>query len=202
MNPLRRELEIVAAWIEPGARVLDLGCGDGLLLDYLVRNKGVAAYGLELDPAKVSRCMERGVNVVHADLDKGIRDFRKDSFDHVILSQALQAVHYPDKLLEEVLRVGQEGIITFPNIGYWRMRLQFMFRGRMPRGPALPYAWYSTPNIRLCTVRDFEHLCSTLGVRIVERRLLDRAHHSHAIMNLAPNLFGEIALYRIRREVT
>lgn len=199
MNPLRRELEIVASSVHEGARVLDLGCGDGALLDYLVRQKGVTAYGLEIDARKVTRCMQRGVNVVCADLDEGLSDFHRDSFDYVILSQTIQAVRYPDKLLEDVLRVGRQGIISFPNFGYWRLRLQLLFRGRMPRSPTLPNAWYNNQNIHLCTLRDFERLCSTLGIRILEQRLLDRAHRSHSFINIAPNLLGEIAIYRFDR---
>ncbi|WP_425307179.1 methionine biosynthesis protein MetW [Halorhodospira halophila] len=199
MNPLRRELEIVADWIEPGSRVLDLGCGDGTLLHYLVQRKGVTAYGLEIDPRKVTRCMDRGVNVVRADLDEGLDDFHRDSFDHVIMSQTVQAVRYPDKLLEDMLRVGRHGIVTFPNIGYWRLRMQLLLKGRMPRSPALPNAWYNSPNIHLCTVRDFERLCATMGVQIRERRLLDRAHRSTPFIDLAPNLLGEVAIYRFVR---
>lgn len=199
MNPLRRELEIVAAGIEEGSRVLDLGCGDGTLLSYLVSQKNVTAYGLERDPRKVTRCMERGVNVVRADLDEGLADFHRDSFDYVILSQTIQAVRYPDKLLEDVLRVGRVGVVSFPNFGYWRLRLQLLFRGRMPRSPTLPNAWYNNQNIHLCTLRDFERLCATLGIRILECRLLDRAHRSHAVISAAPNLLGEIAIYRFDR---
>jgi len=199
VNPLRRELEIVAEWVEPGSRVLDLGCGDGTLLQYLIERKGVTAYGLEHDPRKVTGCMARGVNVVRADLDDGLSDFHRDSFDHVIMSQTIQAVRYPDKLLEDMLRVAHHGIVTFPNIGYWRLRVQLLLQGRMPRSPALPNAWYNSPNIHLCTVRDFERLCASMGVQIRERRLLDRAHRSTPVIDLAPNLLGEIAIYRFVR---
>jgi methionine biosynthesis protein MetW len=199
MNPLRRELEIVADWIEPGSRVLDLGCGDGTLLQYLAQRKGVTAYGLELDPRKVTRCMDRGVNVVRADLDEGLADFHRDSFDHVIMSQTIQAVRYPDRLLEDLLRVGRYGIVTFPNIGYWRLRMQLLLSGRMPRSPSLPNAWYNSPNIHLCTIRDFERLCLSMGIEILERRTLDRAHRSNPLLKLSPNLLAEVAIYRFVR---
>ena len=199
MNPLRRELEIVADWIEPKSRVLDLGCGNGTLLQYLVKRKGVTAYGLEIDPHKVTRCMDRGVNVVRADLDEGLADFHRDGFDHVIMSQTIQAIRYPDKLLEDLLRVGRHGIVTFPNIGYWRLRMQLLLRGQMPRSPALPNAWYNSPNIHLCTIRDFERLCSSMGIEILERRTLDRAHRSNPLLNLSPNLLAEVAIYRFVR---
>lgn len=197
---LRADQEIICDWITPGSRVLDLGCGDGALLHHLIRDHQVSGYGLELDDNKVLSCLENGIDVIQSDLDQGLSEyFDDDSFDYVIMSLTLQAMNYPDRLLEEMLRVGKQGIITFPNFGHWRNRTQLMFGGQMPVTKALPNHWYNTPNIHLCTVNDFEQLCHQKGIRILERTVVDRQHRQPALLKLAPNLLGEIALYRFER---
>ena len=197
MSALRPDLALIADWIKPGARVLDLGCGDGALLDHLARERGACGYGLEIDPANVAACVARGVNVIQADLDDGLRDFETASFDYVLLTQTLQALQRPDEAIEEILRVGRTAIVTFPNFGHWRVRMALM-NGRMPVTKTLPSAWYDTPNIHLCTVADFEALCVTRGWHVHERRLLNRAHREGWTIRLAPSLFAEIALYQLR----
>lgn len=199
MSGLRADLAIISQWIEPGSRVLDLGCGDGALLKYLQEERGVSGYGLEIDPANVVACIRNGVDVIQTDLDAGLNDFDPDSFDYVVMTQTLQAVSYPHRLISEMLRIGRQGIVTFPNFGYWRVRLQLALKGRMPMSGALPHKWYDTPNIRLCTLRDFEALCKQQGIHILERRVLDHAHHEQAFSRLLPNLLGEIAMYRFER---
>ena len=195
---LRPELRTIADWIAGGSRVLDLGCGDGTLLAYLRDTRQVQGYGLEIDQANIVKSLDNGIYVIQTDLDAGLNEFESGTFDYVVMSQTLQAVRYPDRLLEEMLRVGREGIITFPNFGYWRNRLQLL-GGRMPVTPCLPHSWYNTPNIHLCTLSDFEDLCREKQFRILERTVVDRAHRSSLPMRLLPNLMGEVALYRIRR---
>lgn len=200
MNALRPDLAIISEWIQPGSRVLDLGCGDGTLLDHLRRTRNVDGYGLEIDPDNVVSCIQRGVNVIQSDLDAGLTDyFDDDSFDYVVMTQTIQAVHYPSRLLSEMLRVGREGIVTFPNFGHWSSRIQLGLGGRMPQSRALPNEWYDTPNIHLCTLKDFEALCHHLEIDILQRNVVDTEHRSSIGMRLLPNLLGEIALYRFRR---
>lgn len=196
---LRADLAIISQWIAPGSRVLDLGCGDGTLLKYLQEHRDVSGYGLEIDPANVVACIRNKVDVIQTDLDAGLSDFDPDSFDYVVMSQTLQAVSYPHRLVCEMLRIGRQGIVTFPNFGYWRVRLQLGLKGRMPVSNALPHAWYDTPNIRLCTLRDFEALCREQNIRILERHVLDHAHHERAFSRWLPNLLGEVAMYRFER---
>ncbi|MBI3345481.1 MAG: methionine biosynthesis protein MetW [Gammaproteobacteria bacterium] len=196
---LRPDLEIISEWIAPDSRVLDLGCGDGSLLAYLHASRRVNGYGLEIDEDKILKCIESGVNVIQTDLDAGLSDFDADSFDYVVLSQTLQAVFYPERLLDEMLRVGREGIVSFPNFGYWPNRLQILFGGHMPVSRNLPNDWYSTPNIHLCTLKDFERLCAKKGIIILQRTVVDQAHRTNWWMRLLPNLLGEIALYRFQR---
>lgn len=196
---MRDDLRLISDWVPRGATVLDLGCGDGALLAHLQRDKAVIGYGLEIDQQNLVACFENGVNVIEQDLDKGLGNFQSERFDYVVMTQALQAVLRPDSILAEMLRVGREAIITFPNFGHWRVRAYLGFKGRMPVSSALPYEWYNTPNIHLCTVRDFENHCHANGIRIIEREVVNRHHRSGALTRLLPNLFGEIAVYRVTR---
>jgi len=200
MSELRPDLAIISQWIKPGSRVLDLGCGDGKLLQHLRHERQVDGYGLEIDPENVVACVERGISVIQSDLDAGLSDYFDDnSFDYVVMTQTLQAMHYPSRLLNEMLRVGREGIVTFPNFGHWRSRMQIALGGHMPVSRALPNEWYDTPNIHLCTLKDFEQLCHKLDIGILQRNVVDTAHRSNIGMKLLPNLLGEIALYRFHR---
>ncbi|AQZ32018.1 methionine biosynthesis protein MetW [Pseudomonas sp. LPH1] len=196
---MRADLDIIQEWIAPGSRVLDLGCGDGELLAWLRDNKQVAGYGLEIDPDKIALCIERGVNVIEQNLDLGLGlgNFASNSFDVVVMTQSLQALHYPDKVLAEMLRVGKTCIITFPNFGHWRCRWYLTTKGRMPVSDFLPYTWYNTPNIHFCTFEDFERLCHAQGARVEERLAVDRDHRHGLASRIWPNLLGEIGIYRI-----
>ena len=188
------EDETILRWVGSGARVLDLGCGDGSLLNKLWEAKQAPGYGVEIDDAHVVQCLKNDVNVLQMDLEDGLSAFRDDSFDCVILSETLQAIRNTEQLLREMLRVGHEAIVSFPNFGHWRARMQVSL-GRMPVSKALPYQWYDTPNVHLCTVRDFEDLCRRLGVRILERLVL----HDARAVTLLPNLLGSVAVFRLGR---
>ncbi len=196
---LRPEIKAIIKWIKPNSRVLDLGCGDGSLLKYLQDNLNVTGYGLEINNDNIVKCIKNGVNVIQTNLDAGLSDFDNNSFDYVIMTQTLQAIQHPDKLLDEMLRIGREGIVTFPNFGYWSCRLQIMF-GRMPVTPSLSHQWYNTPNIHLCTLSNFEDLCQEKSIKILHRTVVDNQHINHFLINLFPNLMGQIALYRIQRQ--
>lgn len=195
----RPDLSIIADWIRPGSRVLDLGCGDGTLLAWLAETKQASGYGIEIDDDDITECIRNGINVIHMDLNEGLSEFDDDSFDYVVLSLTLQAMRRPDRILREMMRVGTEGIVTFPNFGHWLNRLQITFGGRMPLTRVLPEPWYQTPNIHLCTLRDFEQLCHAKGIEILQRKVVNSAHRTGPLMHLLPNLFAEIALYRFRR---
>ncbi len=195
---LRPDLALISEWIKPGSRILDLGCGDGTLLAHLARTRQVRGYGLEIDPDNIARCLDAGVNVIHADVDDGLTDFGDHSFDYVVMTQALQATQRPDQVVSEILRVGRTGIVTFPNFGHWQVRAALL-RGRMPATPALPDTWYGTANIHLCTVADFEDLCRDRGWQIRRRSLLDHSRRDGWEIHVMPNLLAEIAVYMLER---
>ncbi|MDN5872164.1 MAG: methionine biosynthesis protein MetW [Nitrococcus sp.] len=196
---MRPDLQVVANWITPRSRVLDLGCGDGTLLRNLQDSRYVTGYGLEIDADKIVGCIHNGVNVIQTDLDQGLSDFAAGSFDYVVMTQTLQAVRRPERLLDEMLRVGRVGIVTFPNFAFWRLRYHLAVLGRMPMSGALSYTWYETPNIHLCTIRDFEELCRQKDIRILEREVLSHDLRRPVIAGVLPNLLAEIAIYRFRR---
>lgn len=196
---MRPDLDIIQRWIAPGSRVLDLGCGEGKLLHYLKQEKQVFDTGLEINPANIEKCIRKGVHVIEQDIDKGLQNFESASFDTVLLTQTLQAVQYPDLLIEEMLRVGRNGIVTFPNFGHWRSRFYLACKGRMPVSEFMPYEWYNTPNIHFCTVRDFDNFCRDRNIKVLERTVVDNSHRDSWTINMLPNLLGEIAIYHITR---
>lgn len=196
---LRSDLNIIQSWISPESQVLDLGCGHGELLSFLKQHKQCKSYGLEINPDSIVSCVEKGLNVIEHDLNDGLKHFKNGSVDTVIMTQALQAVDRPDLLLEDMLRVGKEAIITFPNFGYWRTRLFLMLKGKMPMSKTLPFNWYDTPNIHMCTFQDFEKLCSEKGLHILDRTVVNKDHQESLAIRLWPNLLGEIAIYRVSR---
>ncbi len=202
MSQISPEFKLISDWINPNSRVLDLGCGDGELLAYLMQKHEITGYGFELDPEKTIQAMQKNINVIHSDLNSHdiCEYFDEDSFDYVIMTQALQVVSRPDELLDEMLSVGKECIITFPNFGYWRNRLQLLLKGRMPKTETLPYHWYDTPNIHMCTFNDFEELCDEKGLEIVARTVVTSEHQTFFGLRVAPNLLGEVALYKIQKK--
>jgi methionine biosynthesis protein MetW len=191
--PGRHDFDAIAAWIRPGAHVLDLGCGDGSLLRFLRERRSATGYGIEIDDAKIVASVRNGVNVIQIDLESGLSGFEPNSFDYVILSQTLQAVHRTEALIKEMLRVGREGIVSFPNFGFWRHRMQ-VFSGRMPVSRSLPYQWYNTPNVRLFTIADFEQFCDQHGIRRLERVVIGERGERSSVL---PNLLGALAVYRL-----
>ncbi len=195
---LRPELVLIAGWIEDGSKVLDLGCGDGSFLAALKDEKQVVGYGIEIDIDNIKACVVHNVNVIQSNLDDGLNDFENDSFDYVIMSQTIQAIHHPHKTIDDMLRVGRQGIITFPNMGNWKCRLQLAL-GKMPVTEYLPHSWYDTPNIHMCTVKDFDELCDARDISILERATLDAKHEKMIGMPLFPNLRAEIAVYKINQ---
>lgn len=190
----RPDFAAIAAWIPQGASVLDLGCGDGSLLRYLHGTRKASGYGVEIDDINIVACIRNGVNVIQSDFETGLSSFENEAFDYVILSQTLQATRHTEALMQEILRVGREGIVSFPNFGYWRGRLNVLL-GNMPVSKDLPYQWYDTPNVHLCTLHDFETFCTRKSVRILDRRVMT----GKSEVKLLPNLLGSTAVYRFRR---
>ncbi len=199
-NGLRGDLAVIAGMVASGARVLDVGCGDGALLEHLTRTKGVDGRGVELSQAGVNAGVARGLSVIQGDADRDLADYPSDAFDVVILSQTIQATRNPRAVLAEILRIGRRGIVSLPNFAHWRARLQLLARGRMPVTGALPHAWYDTPNLHMCSVADFVALCAEAGAR-VERAvaLSDGAAKDFAPGSWRANWFAETAVFQIAR---
>jgi methionine biosynthesis protein MetW len=195
---MRLDLSLIQNWIERNARVLDLGCGDGTLLMALRDNKNADGLGVEIDGNDITRCVARGINVIEQDLNDDLGNFESGSFDAVVMTLALQALRYPHRVLDEMLRIGRHGIVTFPNFGHWRARWYLFSRGRMPVSKFLPYTWYDTPNIHFCTVKDFEALCAEKNIRILDRAMISGNSQS-GLARLWPNLFAVTAVYHIAR---
>jgi methionine biosynthesis protein MetW len=196
---MRLDLALIQAWIKPGSRVLDLGCGDGDLLELLRDYRDVDGLGVEIDADHIEHCVERGIPVIEQDLNSSLANFGDASFDTVVMTLALQALRYPHRVLDEMLRIGGECVVTFPNFGHWRARWYLIRQGRMPVSKFLPYTWYDTPNIHFCTVHDFEDLCRERGIRILHRAVVGADNAQGPLARLWPNLFGVTAVYHITR---
>lgn len=191
----RSDYAIISDLVEPNTKVLDLGCGDGELLHWLVENKNVEARGIELNRNRVQKAIARGVSVFQGDIDEGLADYPDQAFDYVILSQTLQETRHPLRVLQEMLRVGRRVIVTFPNFGHWSVRLAHLFSGRAPKTKLFPYDWYDSPNIHFLTIKDFEDLARKQGWTVERRIFLS----GHRLGRFLANLMAETAVFVIRR---
>lgn len=195
---IREDLELISSWIKKNSRVLDLGCGDGSLLKMLKEQKNVAGYGIDYDISQIKLSLDNEINVMQLDLDDDLNDFKDDTFDYVVLAQSLQEIKNPEKLLKEMLRIGKEIIISFPNMGHWSARLQLFIGGKMPVTSELPHSWHNTPNIHLCTICDFENFCKENNFIISKSSITSRSFLGNLMVKILPNLFGQVALFRIQ----
>lgn len=200
-NGIRYDLQLVAAWIPEGARVLGLGCGDGVLLEYLSATKNAVCTGIEIDETCVARCIERGVTVLQGDINEEVKDYPDNAFDVVILAQTLQQIYRPAPLIREVLRIGRRGVVSFPNFSHWRVRLMLLLTGHAPVTPQLPYQWHDTPNIRVITLSDFRRYARQVGFRILKEVAIhaDRDLESGWVVRFWPDLMATYGLYLIAK---
>ena len=193
----RFDLIAIQDLIPQNAQLLDLGCGDGSLLESLSQSRNIQGYGLETSSDQIQSCVAKGVNVIEQNLDHGLSNFDNKSFDVVLMAQAIQELSNPRALLHDIVRVGHQGIVTFPNFGFWKNRWMLTTQGRMPESKTIPHKWYSTPNIHLCTCKDFELLCKENDIRVDKKIVLNARGESNFHTQQCPNLFGEIAIYCI-----
>lgn len=196
---MRLDHDVIQAWVKPGSRVLDLGCGDGALLLNLKNHKQVRGVGIEIDHEKFNICVSKGLSVIEQNADLGLGNFSNHSFDVVVMSQTLQAMNRPDQVLEETLRIGKEAIVAFPNFGHWFCRLHLGLKGRMPVSRFMPYSWFDTPNIHFCTIADFERLCQQKNIRILNRVVTTTDGKFNRLAAIWPNLFATTAIYHLSK---
>lgn len=190
----RPDFDVIAGWVQPGERVLDLGCGDGSLLRGLIETRGVLGWGVEIDDAKVLAAIGNGINVIQGDLEGGLADFEDGAFQHVILSQTLQAMRHTETIVNEMLRVGREAVVSFPNFGYWKHR-QAILNGHMPVSESLPHQWFNSPNLRFFTIADFDDFCVRHDILVRERKVFDGGRE----ITEEHNFLGSTAVYRLGR---
>ena len=196
---MRYDLQIIASWIEPGSKVIDLGCGEGDLLQHLIALKGVQGTGIEINEEKVARCIEKGLSVLQGDINAEVHDYPEGSFDYVILSQTLQQVYEPDHLIRAMLRIGQKGIVSFPNFSHWQIRLQLLVTGYAPVSRQLPYQWFDTPNIRVITLKDFRKFVQEVGLTVLREAAIDTHTQDRygSIVEFLPNLRATYGIFMI-----
>lgn len=197
---MRFDLKVIASWIEPGSKVLDLGCGEGDLLQFLKDYKGVQGTGIEQMEAKVTQCIEKGLSVIQGDINEEVLDYPDNTFDYAILSQTLQQVYEPARLIQSLLRIGGRGIVSFPNFSHWRIRLQLLMTGYAPKTRQLPYEWYNTPNIRVITLKDFRKFSKKVGFNIMKEVAINNSHNKRShIIKFLPNLYATYGIFLITK---
>ncbi len=198
---MRYDLKVISSWIKPGTKVMDLGCGNGELLDFLKRDKQVTAYGIEEHEEKVANCVARGLNVLQGDINAEIIDYPDDSFDYIIVSQTLQQIYRPGILLDNLMRIGKKAIVSFPNFSHWSMRLGLLFYGNAPKNPQLPYEWHDSPNIRVITIKDFRHFIKGHGFVILREADINTSRRdlSGRLVRFFPNLRATYGIFKIGR---
>lgn len=196
---MRFDLQIIASWIESGSKVLDLGCGEGELLYFLKKDKQIEGTGIERVESKVARCIEKGLPVIQGDINEEIMDYQDNTFDYVILSQTLQQVYEPSKLIQALLRIGKRGIVSFPNFSHWRVRLQLLVTGYAPITKQLPYEWFDTPNIRVITIKDFRKYSKEIGFKIIKEVAINTQNHDRSgrVITFIPTLFATYGIFLI-----
>jgi len=195
---VRGDLALISSWIKSNSKVLDLGCGDGNLLKLLKKEKNIQGYGVDSDITKIKSSLDNNINVLHLDLDNDLSQFDANSFDYVVLAQSLQEIKRPKNLIKEMLRIGDEIIVSFPNMGHWSSRMQLLFKGMMPITKNLPFKWDETPNIHLCTIKDFIEFCDENNFKIIKQLITDENQKHNILTKIFPNFFGKVATYRIR----
>jgi|TARA_B110000305_G_scaffold84792_1_gene95490 methionine biosynthesis protein MetW len=191
--------KVIKNWVPSKSKVIDFGCGDGSLLKDLIDKKGICGYGVEIDHEKIQQCIEKGISVIEKDINEGIQDFESSDFDIAIMASSIQCLKNPDIALKRMLRLSKKCIVTLPNLGYWKCRLALLL-GKMPVTPNLPSSWYETENLHLCTIKDFEKLCSDSGFVIDERIFLDSSGVESATASLLPNLLASEGVYLLARK--
>ena len=201
-NHMRFDLQVIAAWIEPKTKVLDLGCGEGDLLAYLKKNKQVNGTGIELQESKAAQCINRGLSVLQGDINEEVQDYQDNTFDYAILSQTLQQVYNPAELIKSLLRISSKVIVSFPNFSNWFIRLQVLFSGCAPKSKELPYDWYDTPNIRVITIKDFRKFAKNIGFDILKEVAINTHHHDMQgnIVTYLPTLRASYGIFLIGKE--
>ncbi len=200
-SQIRFDLQVIASWIEPGSKVLGLGCGEGELLHFLKKNKQVACTGIEIDEDKVAKCIEKGLTVLQGDINEEVLDYPDRTFDYVILSQTLQQIYEPGELVRAMLRIGRKGVVSFPNFSHWNVRLQLLTTGRAPLTKQLPYEWYNTPNIRVISMEDFRRFSRKMGFSILREVAINTDHHEKSgnIIKLFANFRATYGVFLIGR---
>jgi len=202
VSPLRYDLKIIASWIKPGSKVLGLGCGEGELLHYLKKEKHVKESGIEIEESKVAVCIEKGISVLQGDINEEIEDYPDNAFDYAICSQPLQQVYEPSNLIQAMMRVAKKGVVSFPNFGHYKVRLQLLLNGRAPVTKELPYEWYNTPNIRVLSFSDFQHFSNQMGFKILNKAAINTKNNNRDgnMVAFMPNLFATYGIVLLGKE--